>query len=137
MKDAFLLCLGQRFRTLHCHREERIQRQAANVFQPPTQRAAIHILHDQQDFVVLFEDVVNAGDVFRTQGGSTLGFLQDALPRLRGRAELGEQALEGDRTVQLSVLGVVDFAHPACTELVSDHKPAYLCSRQIVGKRKW
>ena len=36
--------------------------------------------------MVFFEDVVHAGDVIGTLGGSTLGFLQDAMPCLGRRA---------------------------------------------------
>jgi hypothetical protein len=127
--DPMLVRRGKRFRTLGGDLQELLRRQG--MLQALSQSLASDVLHDQQEFTIFFQDVVNRGYVFGGQGGGALGFAQDVLPCLGITPELTGYSFESNRPAQRGILGVVDLAHSSSPELGADNEAAYTSARQI------
>ena len=69
---------------------------------------------------VAFFNVVNRADVGVIQSGSGLGFASKAFQRLVVFRKFLGQELERDKPMELGVLGLIDHAHAAATELLHD-----------------
>ena len=67
---------------------------------------------------VLLVDVVDVNDVGVIQGRGRLGFLDEPSLALGVSDLLRRQDLEGNRTVEVGVAGLVDHSHPALAELL-------------------
>jgi hypothetical protein len=69
---------------------------------------------------ILLADVVDSADVGMIEGGGGLCLSTEAAERLRIARHFVRQELQSDETVQASVLGLVNYAHTATTELLDD-----------------
>ena len=85
--------------------------------------------HDEEDFGAELDDVVDGGDVGVVQRGGALGFFDEALVV----GLLGEP-LDGNDTFKGGVLGEVDLAHPADTELFADGEATDGPAGEVGGK---
>ena len=68
----------------------------------------------------LLPDFMDRADVGMIQSGSSLRFALEAAQRLWIFGDLVGQEFQGDKAVQLQVLGLVNHAHPAAAELLDD-----------------
>ena len=87
---------------------------------PVLQRQAIQKLHGDERLAVVLADLVNRADVGMVQRRGRLRFAPEALQRLRVLGHIIGQELQSDKAAELCVLGLVDHAHPAATELLDD-----------------
>ncbi len=90
-----------------------------------TQRLAFHELHDEEEFVLCFQEVVNGGNaglVAHLRGA--LGFFHEAAAVERIVAQGRGQALESDRAFQTCVASAVNLAHAASADAVFNFKSA-------------
>jgi hypothetical protein len=78
---------------------------------------AVEILHGDEGLAVLFADVVDGADVGVVQGGGRLGFAFEAGEGLGILGDVVGEEFQGDVAVKARVLGFVDNAHAAATEL--------------------
>jgi hypothetical protein len=77
-------------------------------------------LHHNKIKPAVAGDVVDGNDAGMAQGRGGLGFLHEAPLSLRIRDCLSGQNLDGDASVKMSVMGPVDGAHTALTELFAN-----------------
>jgi hypothetical protein len=84
------------------------------------QRRAFQKLHGNVRFSILFADVVDGADVGMIQGRRCLGFALKPGERLWVSCDVFGEELERDETMEASILGFVDDAHTAATELLDD-----------------
>ncbi len=135
MYDAVFVGGDERFCALRGNLEELLQGHG-----PPhalSQSLALDVLHDQEEFAKIFDDIVDARDMLRLESTSPLSFTQqDVLPGLRIIAQLVGDALEGHGALELGIFSVVDLAHAAGAQLGADHKPAHASAGQVLGGRK-
>src|SRR5208283_788602 len=84
------------------------------------ERLTIQKLHRDKCLRFLLADVVDGADVGMIQGGGGLCLSTEAAERLRIARHFVGQELQSDESVQASVLGLVNYAHAATTELLDD-----------------
>ena len=80
----------------------------------------IQKLHRYKCLRILLANVVNGTDVGMIQGGRGLCLATEAAEGLRIARDFVRQELQGDKTVQARVLGLVHHAHAAATEFLKD-----------------
>ncbi len=90
-----------------------IQRPAGD---PVLQREPFQVLHGDKRLSVLLANVVNCADVWVIQGRRGLRLALEACQSLRVLANFVRQELQGDKTLETGVFGLVDHAHPTTTE---------------------
>src|SRR5271157_4555463 len=81
---------------------------------------SIHELHDEEGASVLLADVMNGTDVRVIQGRGRPRLPLETAERLRVVSNFVGQKLQGHETVQSDVLGLVNHAHSATTQLLDD-----------------
>ena len=81
---------------------------------------ALQQLHGHVDLAVLLAVVVDGDDVRVVQAGRGLGLALEALAQRVVGAELGGDRLDRHEAVQDRVVGLVDLAHRALTDLFKD-----------------
>src|ERR1700693_5151243 len=81
------------------------------------QSVAIQNLHGDESLAVLFANVVNRADVGMVECRCSLGFPLEAAEGLRIAGHFVGQEFQPHKTMQASVLGLVNHPHPAATEL--------------------
>ena len=81
------------------------------------QGVAIQKLHGDESLAVLLANVVNRADVGMVERGCSLGFALEAAECLRVAGHFVGQEFQAYKTVQPSVLGLVNHPHPAAAEL--------------------
>jgi len=59
-------------------------------------------------------------DIRVRKSGGRLGFDEEPLLELGGVHQVGRQEFQGDRTLELDVLGLVDDAHAAVADFLDD-----------------
>src|ERR1035438_4765848 len=84
------------------------------------QRQPVQKLHGDECFAMLVIDFVDRANVRMIQGGSGLRFSFEAGQSLRILGNLLWEELQGNKTVKLYVLGLIDHTHPAAAELLQD-----------------
>ncbi len=84
------------------------------------QRHAIQKFHDDESLAMLVVNFVDGADVGMIQRGGGLRLALETGQGLRILGNFFRQKFERDEAVQLQVLGLVDDAHPATTELLDD-----------------
>src|SRR6185437_2491018 len=116
----------QRRGTLHRDREKILRLHGPD--KTLAQGVAFNILHYQQDFAVVFEHVINAGNIGVIQSGSTLAFMQQTGDFIWIAGTLGGESFEGHGAAKLGIFGAIDFSHPTRSKAVMNYKSAYLCA---------
>src|SRR4029077_1695995 len=87
---------------------------------PVFQGYSIQKLHHQERAVVLLSDFVNGADVGMIQGGSRLRLPLEARQRLCVLGYLIRQELQGDKSVEVYVLALVNDTHATTAEFLND-----------------
>ena len=116
--DAVSVRRDQRFGALHRDGEEFVQRQ--RLAQTLAQILAFDIFQNQEYFAVLFQNVVDRGDVGVAETGGALRLFQEAMAVERIGPQRRCETLEGDGALEFGVLGAIYLAHPAFAEPFSD-----------------
>ena len=88
------------------------------------QRRAFDVLHDEEQFAVLFDDVVNSGHVRMIERGGLLGFAQKAAVVALILLESRRHSLDSDDPLKLGVLRLIYLAHAAGAEQLQNGKSA-------------
>ncbi len=105
------------------------------------QRHPVEKFHGDEGMTSLFANVINRADVGMVQCGCGLGFTLKTGQSLRVFSYLFGQEFKCDKTMQPSVLGLVDHTHSAAAQLLdnavvrdglADHPKA--CYGGSVGK---
>ena len=81
---------------------------------------AVEELHRDEGATIFFADVVNGADVGMIERRGGTGLAAEALQRLGIASYVIGQKFEGNKPAQARVLGLVDNAHAATTELLDD-----------------
>ena len=84
------------------------------------QGEAVQKLHGDEGFAVLVVDFIDGADVGMIECGRRLRFALEASQSLRVFRNLVRKELQGDKTVQLYVFGLVDHAHATAAQLLCD-----------------
>ena len=85
--------------------------------QPFPERLAFQQFHGDKRLAFVFVDVMNGADVGVIESRRRLSFALKPLQRLTVFDEPLGQELQRDEAMELGVLGLIDHAHPAATEL--------------------
>ncbi len=102
--------------------EEAIERERGA--QLVAQRGAGDELHDQQDIVLFFDNVVDGGDIGMNEGGGALAFAEEEVAVGSRIAVTAEHALDGNRALECGIEGAVNLAHAAGAEQGLDPEAA-------------
>src|SRR5580692_2470018 len=81
---------------------------------------AVQKLHGDEVLTLSLVNLEDHADVRMVEGGRGLRFTLEAGQSLRIFSNIIRQELQGDKAVQLYVLGFVDHTHPATAELLDD-----------------
>src|SRR6185437_6431577 len=84
------------------------------------ERHSIQKLHGDERLAVLFVDLVNRTNIGMVQRRSRLRLPLKSGEGLRVSGYFIGQKLEGDKSMQPRVLGLVDNTHPAASELLDN-----------------
>src|SRR5215467_9245947 len=84
------------------------------------QGRSIQILHGDECMPMLVINFVDGADVGMIQSGSGFGFTAESLKSLRILGNGLRQEFQRYKAAKRGVLGLVDNAHPATTELLDD-----------------
>jgi hypothetical protein len=84
------------------------------------QRHSVQKLHGDEGLAALVINLVNGADVRMIQGGRSLRFALESGQSLRVFGDFIGQEFQGDETMQLHVLGLVDDTHATAAELLDD-----------------
>ena len=84
------------------------------------QRRAVQKLHDDERLPILLPDLMDGADIGVIQCGSSLSFSLEASQHLGVFGYFFEQKLQRDKSVEGYVLSLVDNAHAATAQLLSD-----------------
>jgi len=76
--DALFMRRQQGFCALDGHRQEFFQGEGP--LQAGAERRTLDVLHHQEGFVFLLQQLVNDGDVWVGEAGSQFGLLEESLP---------------------------------------------------------
>ena len=97
-----------------------VDRQLAPPPDPPGDRFAVHVAHDEVDQALAFADGMDGDDMGVGQPGGRLGLAGEPLADVLLKGELGRQHLDGDPALEPLVARPVDHAHPATPDLALD-----------------
>ena len=122
MQNALFVGRSQGFRTLHCYFQK--LRQVGARVEAETKVCAFDVFHNQKDFALVFDDVVNTGDAFIVQRRNALGFLQEVTAGKLVAAQMRSQPLHRDQPLQQSIFGQIDLAHAARAQPLANFKAA-------------
>jgi hypothetical protein len=92
---------------------QRVGQRERALRQPISEGLAFEVLHDEERGAALLPDVIQRADVGMIELGDRSGFAVEALAELQVASETLGKNLDGDDAIEASVLGLVDFAHPA------------------------
>ena len=84
------------------------------------ERLSFEKLHHNKGLPLVFIDVVNCADVGMVECGSGLRFTLESFQGLSVFRKSFRQEFQGDSALELGVLGPVDDAHAAATQLLQD-----------------
>ena len=82
--------------------------------------AALHVFHGHEVGVTAAAPVIDPDDVGVIQVGGRLGFAAESLDKSGVGGELGEQHLDGDRSVEQKVAGQKDVGHATTADAAFD-----------------
>ena len=119
MNDSFRVCRIQSVGNLDAQIEHRFDLQglACNLL---FQRLAFEHFHHYECSSIDLVNFVDRADVGMVQGRGSASLTAKPLQRLRVVGKFFGKELEGDETVQLDVLGLVDHTHAAAADLAED-----------------
>ncbi len=117
--NAFAVGRVERIGDFDAQRENRLQFHGAPGDEV-LERDAVEELHDEEGAAALLANVVDGADVGMVQRRGGLGLAAKALEGLAILREIVGKKLEGDEAAETRVLGFVDHAHAAATELFDD-----------------
>src|SRR5215469_10944199 len=119
MDDSFCVsriqCVGY-LKTQVQHLFERKWLAGNSVFQC----LSIQKLHRNERLAILPADVINRANVGVIESRSRFGFTPESFERLRVAGKFFRKELQGHKTVEACVLGLVNDTHPASTEFIQD-----------------
>ena len=98
----------------------------------PPQSSAFDVLHHEKDFALVFEHVINRGNVRMVQRRGALGFLQKSLSVLV-ILELRGHPLDGYDSLQGRVLRAEHLSHAAGTKPIFYAETSDGAARQVRG----
>jgi len=81
---------------------------------------AIEQFHDKKWMAVVLVNFKNGADVGMVEGGSSLGFPLEAAAGRRMASIIGADEFDSDFAEELLILGNIDIAHAAGTEMAQD-----------------
>jgi hypothetical protein len=84
------------------------------------QRQPVEKLHHKKGMAILLPDLMNGADIGMVERRSRLRLTLKPRQSLRVSNNVIGQKLQGDKTVQGNVLGLVDNAHAAAPKLLDD-----------------
>src|SRR5208282_1369606 len=119
MDDAFRVRCIQRVRNLRPEIQHLVRFQSRSL-DAMLQGFALKHLHGDESFAFFFADVVNSADVGMIQSRRRLRLSPETTQGLRIARYLVGQKLQRHETMETSVLGLVDHAHPAATKFFDD-----------------
>jgi len=94
------------------------------VGEPVTQGFAFHKLHDEEDFVFRFQNIIDGRDPgVIAQPNRALRLFHEPASIERIVAQRRRKALERDRALQARILSTVNLAHPSGADAVLNLKP--------------
>jgi len=121
MDDALAVGLGER----SCHLDDEIdsaqRRHRSELRELHVERAATHILHDDERPVVPSAEVEHPNDAFARHVSQRARLASQALASAVVAGAIPAQHLERDATPERHVAGGVDEAHAATTHAALDH----------------
>ena len=79
-------------------------------FQPPRERLAIEVLHDEVRTAVVFAALDHSADIRVVECRHGAGFTREAVAELRIARKFGRQEFDRDAAISACVGGLVDFA---------------------------
>ena len=94
--------------------------QLATTADPPGDRLAVDVSHDEVDQPLSLADRVNRDDVRVGQLGGRLGLAGEPLADVLLEGELGWKNLDGHAALEPLVAGPVHHTHPAAADLALD-----------------
>src|SRR2546422_3203814 len=119
--DARLVRPGKPFGYPDCDAQDLLRRQGSSG-DKRTERAALQILHGDENDAALLAYLVDRRDVRVADGGCGARLTQEAQAVLLVSDEIGRQYLNGHLSAQPHVFGTVDHTHPALTNLGENAK---------------
>jgi len=122
MHHALAMSLVQRVSDLDGMLQGLVERQGA-LLQSIGERVSFDVLHDHEIHAILAADVVERADVGMVQAGDGPGFTLETLLELGVVGEVRRRDLDGDRSVEAGVFGLVDLTHPPGPEWSQDLVP--------------
>ena len=131
MDDALLVRGSQCFGDGHANLQDPIDPKTFHGNQA-VQGLALDQLHGQEVDVIRLLYRVHGDDTGVVERGERLRFTLEALEPLLARSHLGRQHLDSHLTPELGVLGTVDLAHTAFTQLGDDR-----VVRQLLTDHVW
>src|SRR5882724_6637688 len=81
---------------------------------------AVQKLHDQERMAVLLSDLIDRADVGMVEGRSSLSFSLETSQGLGVSGDLVRQKLQGNKTMESRILGLVNHTHPATADFLKD-----------------
>jgi hypothetical protein len=132
MEEPALVRFLQRFGDLAGQSQGLGQPERA-VLQAPVERVAGDVLHDQEDRVALFADLEDLADVRMIERGHRHRFAPQPLPRLHVGGGGGWEQLDRDLTIETGVVGAIDLAHAALTDLGDEA----VAAETSAGRERW
>jgi hypothetical protein len=121
---AALVGGDERLGTLHGDVEKFLQREGAALLALAlAQSFALDELHHQEGVVVLFDHVIDGGDVGDIDARDVAGFLAEPAAIEPVPAQTGGKAFERDHLLQVSVFGAIHLSHGAPAQAFFDEIP--------------
>ena len=84
------------------------------------ERDPIEKLHRDERTTTMLADLADSTDVGMVQCGSGSSFAANAFQCVRTLSDIVGKKLQRDKAAQNGVLGLVDYTHPAATQLLDD-----------------
>src|SRR5580704_3958822 len=119
MNDSFVVGCVQGVGNLDADIEQRLQLESPAKDHFP-QSLAFPVFHHQEKATLVLANFVNGADIGVIQSRGGARFTPETLQRLRIVRQAVGQKLEGDKAVELQVLGLIDDAHPPAADFFQD-----------------
>ena len=122
--DALLVSLLQTAGGLGRQRQRFLERQRS-LLNLLLQRRPVNIGHRDEHAAVRFADLKYCGDVRVIERCDRFGLAQETSFLLAGAHKILSDELEGDNTVEVEILRLVDLSHPPLPDLLEDLEVRY------------
>ncbi len=131
MQDAAVVRVAQRFRQLHAVPYDLFDGKRASR-QPRAERLPLDELHRDVGLAAGLADFVDRADVRMVERGRGPRLSHESRPGARIIEAVRREDLDGDVPMEMFVVGAIDLAHAAGTELVDDA----VVSEALTGTRQ-